>query len=243
MAIDLQKFCNEKPIAGYGGALLYRDIGETKYHILIPLETIPYVEGSVDTFDYDSMNCRSKGQVEGKISLDQKDVDFFWTRDNVRRLEALQGRVIDFMSVNGEFMGRTYRGTIKVRPQDASADIHRGIFTITPMSASTETLIDCRDLIQDTVAFINQIPANLVIGTNPSSVTVQTDPDNATLTVSMQDASNTAFTLSTVSNNAFTISRGASATAGTYYGIVIIKATASDMASYERSIAVEYTVE
>lgn len=238
MAIDLQKFEQEKPIAGYGGALLYRDIGEDYYHILLPLETVPYVEGSVDTFDYDLLNSRSKGKVEGKLTLDQKDVDFFWTRDNVKRLEALQGKVVDFLSVNSEFMGRAFSGTIKVRPQDAGADIHKGIFTITPMSATTETLLDCRDLIQDTVAFINPIPSSLVIAEKGQEVFVQTDPSTATITVSVD---NSAFTAGTVSDGKFTISRGTSSQAGTHYGIVTITATATGMASYERSIAVEYT--
>lgn len=244
MAIDLQKFEQEKPIAGYGGALLYRDIGEDKYHILLPLETVPYVEGSVDTFDYDLLNSRSKGKVEGKLTLDQKDVDFFWTRDNVRRLEALQGKVVDFLTVNSEFMGRAFSGTIKVRPQDAGADIHKGIFTITPMSATTETLLDCRDLIQDTVAFINSIPASLVIGTTATNIIVQTDPDNATISASMLYDDNNAFSAS-VDGKSVSISRNSKTTAsGTYYGVVVIKATTTDnaMASYERSIAVEYTI-
>lgn len=249
MAIDLQKFEKEKPIAGYGGALLYRDIGEQKYHILLPLETVPYVEGSVDTFDYDLLNSRSKGKVEGKLTLDQKDVEFYWTRDNVRRLEALQGKVVDFMSVNSEFMGRAFSGTIKVRPQDAGADIHKGIFTITPISATTETLLDCRDLIQDTVAFINPIPSSLVIGDTGTKVVVYTDPSSATISAVMEDDKDkSAFSVgapekdSKTNSWSFTISRQGSTT-GTHYGVVLIRATTTDnaMASYERSIAVEYT--
>ena len=134
---ELQKYCEDRALTGYGAALLYKESYETLYHLLLPLETVPTPNGSVDTFDFDVLTCLSKGQVEGKESLDQKDVDYLWHRDNVRRIESLQGRVLDFMAVYKDFTARTFTGTIKNRPQDPTADIHRGTFTITPMSASS----------------------------------------------------------------------------------------------------------
>lgn len=174
--MDLQKYCDKRPISGYGSALLYKEFNEDKYHLLIPLESAPTVSGSVDTFDFDILTCPSKGQVEGKETLDQKDVDFLWHRDNVARLEDLQGRVLDFMVVYQDFTAKTFTGTIKVRPQDAGADIMRGTFTITPMSASAETLLDARDLIMDTFVFTQQVPSSLKIGANGETVEIKTDP-------------------------------------------------------------------
>ena len=242
--MDLQKYCDPKTMNGYGSALLYKDATETLYHILLPLETAPTVFGSVDTFDYDLLTCKTKGKVEGKETLDQKDVEFMWHRDNVRRLEELQGKVLDFMVVYQDFTARTFSGTIKVRPNDAGADIMKGTFTITPSSASTVTLLDCRDLIQDTVVFANTIPDSLVIGTTAQSVEVATDPakiestieatcDNSNFKVEVVDATATA-------NAKVTISKSTDAEAGKQYGIVTITAKATGYASWTTSIAVEY---
>lgn len=181
--MNLQKFCDKKAISGYGSALLYRDAqaGDKKYHLLIPLETVPSVNGSVDTFEFDLLTCPSKGQVEGKESLEQKDVEFLWHRDNVARLEALQGRVLDFLAVYSDMTGRKFSGTIKVRPNDVNNDIVRGTFTITPLSASVTTILDCSDIIQDTVAFASTIPAEIEVGVNkPYELDCQTNPATGT---------------------------------------------------------------
>lgn len=174
--MDLQKYCEKRAMSGYGSALLYKEANEDLYHLVLPLETVPTVSGSVDTFDFDILTCPSKGQVEGKESLDQVDVDFMWHRDNVARLEDLQGRVLDFMTVYQDFTARTFTGTIKVRPQEAGADIMRGTFTITPMSATAKTILDARDLIMDTITFTQQIPSSLTIGAEGETIELKSDP-------------------------------------------------------------------
>lgn len=230
------KYCDKRAMSGYGSMLLYRE-GSDLYHILLPLETAPTVSGSVDTFDFDILTCPSKGQVEGKESLDQKDVDFLWHRDNVRRLEELQGRVLDFMVVYQDFTARTFTGTIKVRPQDAGADIMRGTFTITPMSASTTTILDARDLIMDTVVFTNQIASNIVMTSNTHTLEVKTDPTTATFVV---ESDNSNFNGSVVGNTLTINYTGDGDKAE--YAILTIKASAEGYASWTTSISLESAV-
>ena len=229
---ELQKYCDNRVMNGYGSQLLFKDFGEKFYHLFVPLETAPNVSGSVDTFDFDLLTCPSKGQVEGKESLDKKDVDFLWHRDNVRRLEELQGRVLDFMVVYPDFTARTFTGTIKVRPQDTSADIARGTFTITPLSASSTTILDARDLIQDTVVFANQIPASVVMTGSTHTVEIKTDPTTATFEVT---SDNEAFS-GAIAEGKLTITHSGSTKD---YGIILIKASADGYASWTTSIAVE----
>lgn len=221
-------------MSGYGSAFLYKEANEDLYHLVLPLETVPTVSGSVDTFDFDILTCPSKGQVEGKESLDQVDVDFMWHRDNVARLEDLQGRVLDFMTVYQDFTARTFTGTIKVRPQEAGADIMRGTFTITPMSASTTTILDARDLIQDTVMFTNAIDDYIVMSENSYDVVVKTNPADATVTVT----SNNSDFSGAYSEGKVTINyTGAGDTKA--YAIITITATAENHASWSTTIAVE----
>ena len=241
--MDLQKYCDPKTMSGYGSALLYKEANESLYHLLLPLESAPSVFGSVDTFDYDLLTCKTKGKVEGKETLDQKDVEFMWHRDNVRRLESLQGKVLDFMVVYQDFTARTFTGKIRVRPNDADADIMKGTFTITPSSAAVVSLLDCRDLIQDTITFATTIPDSLVIGNTATSVDVVTDPKTGVTITATCD--NSSFKVEAVKptgdeNWKVTIQKGESAGTAPQYGIVVITASATGYASWTTSIAVEF---
>ncbi|MGN0960778.1 MAG: hypothetical protein ACI4PF_01100 [Christensenellales bacterium] len=236
--MDLYKYCEKRAMSGYKSALLYKEYNETLYHLLLPLETAPAVNGSVDTFDFDILTCPSKGKVEGKETLDEKDVDFLWHRDNVHQLERLQGRVLDFMVVYQDFTARTFTGTIKVRPQDASADIMRGTFTITPMSASSNTLLDARDLIQDTISFVNQIPTSVMVGATAEKVEIVTNPkDNVTITTSVDNSN---FVIGDYTDGKISIT--STDNTKTHYGVVMITASADGYASWTTSIALENIV-
>lgn len=234
---ELNKYCENRAMNGYQSALLYKESNETLYHLVLPLESAPTVSGSVDTFDFDILTCPSKGQVEGKESLDQKDVDFLWHRDNVLRLESMQGRVLDFMVVYQDFTARTFTGTIKVRPQDAGADIMRGTFTITPMSARAGTILDARDLIQDTVVFTNSIKPMLNMTGNSETIEVKTDPTTATFTV---ESDNSNFNGS-VSGNTLTINYTGDGDE-VEYAVITITASAEGYASWTTTIAVQSAV-
>lgn len=239
MAINLQKYCDNKAMSGYGSALLYKDeaAGDTKYHLLLPLETVPAVNGSVDTFEFDLLTCPSKGKVEGKETLDEKEVEFLWHRDNVERLEALQGKVIDFLTVYADMTGRKFSGTIKVRPNDVTNDIARGTFTITPISASSKTISDCTDIIQDTVGFASTIPAKyeMYVGTeNAAKLSCKLSPTTGTTATATSD--NNKITVSWASD-VLTITAASAGTA-----VITITASGTGMASWKTYILVEATV-
>lgn len=237
MSINLQKYNDNRAISGYGSALLYKDssAGDTKYHLLIPLETVPSVSGSADSFEFDLLTSTSKGKIAGKESLDEKDVEFLWHRDNVKRLEDLQGKTLDFLAVYADMTGRKFSGTIQVRPNDASNDVFRGTFTITPTSAETTTILDVSEEIQDTVTFTSAIPSRITIKKSETKeMTIGTNPSTATLVAT---SSNTNITASCMSST-LTIS-SSSSTATT--GVVEVKASASGMASWTTYILVEVT--
>ncbi|MBQ7797856.1 MAG: hypothetical protein IJ371_01890 [Clostridia bacterium] len=234
----LQKFCDNRVMNGYDSMLLFKKSGEDKYHLLLPLETVPTVNNSSDTFDFDLLTCPSKGQVEGKESLDQVEVDFMWHRDNVLRLEELQGQVLDFMVVYKDYTARTFTGTIKVRPQEAGADVMRGTFTITPMSAQTTTILDARDLIQLTVAFASQIPSSVEVADGSYTIkNVKTDPTTANLTFA---SDNEHFTASKSGQDITIQYTGEGATKE--YAIITITASVDNYASWTTTIAVENKV-
>ena len=120
---------------GYRSAILYKKEGETKYQFLCASETVPFPFGTKETADFSLMNSPVAGQVEGKDTLEQKEIELLYTRNNAILFEKLKGQVLDFMALTPQLIGYKYSGTIAFRPNDATNDIHRGTYTITPMDA------------------------------------------------------------------------------------------------------------
>ena len=85
-------------------------------------------------------------------------------RDNAYRFGKLKGRTVDFMSINAEFVGYKYTGTLDYRPNDAEADVNRATVTITPMSADATPIYNARDEIAETLCFASSIPATIKVG-------------------------------------------------------------------------------
>ncbi len=152
------KYQERRAQSGYKAAILVKEQNAEKYSLLIASETVPSVFGTQDSFDFDLLNSPVKGKVAGKESLDDKEVEFLLHRDNIWRLHQLKDKVLDFLYFTPDCMGWKFTGTIKYRPNDAEADILRGTYTITPMSADPTEIFDCRDLVEETLCFADVIP-------------------------------------------------------------------------------------
>jgi hypothetical protein len=125
---------------------------------------VPYVFGDKDTFEFDILQSPTKGQVEGKPSLEAQDIEVLHHRDNAYRFNKMKGKTIDFMTVNGEFMGYRFSGTLDYRPNNAEADVNRATVTITPMSADATPVYNARPEIAETLCFASAIPATIKVG-------------------------------------------------------------------------------
>lgn len=184
MAIDNNTFFQVKEaraLSGYRSAWLIKgDNG--KYSLVGATETVPYVFGEKDTFEYDLLQAPTKGQVEGKMSLESQDIEVLHHRDNAYRYEKLKGKVHDFMVINAEFVGYKFTGTLDYRPNNAEADINRATVTITPMSASVTPIFNARGDIEETLCFANSIPATVKVGEKIDLSVVQS---SATVTVTI----------------------------------------------------------
>ena len=239
--MDSQKYNESRAQSGYGAALMFIDPNDTgvgtagKYRLFIPLESVPSVEGSVDTFEFDLLNSKVKGKVQGKSSLDEKDNEFLWHRDSIMRLEKYADQVLDFMVVYGDFTAKKFRGQIDPRPNDVSNDVARGTFTITPMSMEKKTIYDCRSEIIETVFFENAIPDSVVVaGTSgKKEIVVSTDPSNAIVTAV---AKNSSVATATYADGKVTVTGVAKG-----YTYITITASATGMASWETTVLVEVT--
>lgn len=148
---------------GYKSAVLYRKQGDTKYRFLCASETVPFPYGTRDNVEFDLLNSATKGLVEGKMSLEQKDIELLYTPNNAYLFETLKDQVLDFMSLTPDKVGYKYHGKISFRPNDATSDIHRGTYTITPMGASEIPLFMAREQCYSPLFFADVIPYEISI--------------------------------------------------------------------------------
>jgi hypothetical protein len=167
MAVNENSFFQAKEtraLSGYKSAWLYKDLDLGKYCLVGATESVPYVFGDKDSYEFDILQSSTKGQVEGKPSLEPKDIEVLHHRDNAYRFNKMKGKTIDFMSINAEFVGYKYTGTLEYRPNDAEADVNRATVTITPMSADATPVYNARDEIAETLCFNSAIPAAIKVG-------------------------------------------------------------------------------
>ena len=166
MAINSNSFFqyNEtRAQSGYKSAWLVKLPAATKYSLLCATESVPYVFGDNETFEFDLLQSPTKGQVTGKPSLEAQDVEVLHHRDNAYRFMKLEGETLDFLVINSEFVGYKFTGTIVYKPNSAEADVSKATVTITPMSASVTPVLNARDLIEETLMFKNAISESIAL--------------------------------------------------------------------------------
>ena len=185
MALNSNSFFQYKEtraLSGYKSAWLYRDPDLGKYCLIGATESVPYVFGDKDSFEFDILQSSTKGQVEGKPSLEPKDIEVLHHRDNAYRFGKLKGKTIDFMTINAEFVGYKYTGTVEYRPNDAEADVNRATVTITPMSADATPVFNARNMVAETLCFASSIPETIKAG---EAFDISVSQNSATTTYKM----------------------------------------------------------
>lgn len=186
------KYVESRAQNAYGSAILVKDPDTTKnpdgkFSLLIASETVPAIFGSQGSFEFNLINAKVIGKVSDKSTLEDKETEFLLHRDNINRLEYFKGKVLDFLYFTPDFMGWRFTGQISARPNDATAEILRGTYTITPMSADPAPIMDARSLIIETVTILNAVPDSIQVGTSGTSIDVVCDVEGFTTTVEIKD--------------------------------------------------------
>lgn len=156
---------------GYRSAILYKREGATKYQFLCASETVPFPFGTKETAEFNLMNSPVIGQAEGKDTTEQKEIELLYTRNNALLFEKLKDVVLDFMALTPQLVGYKFSGTIAFRPNDATNDIHRGTYTITPMDADSTPYFMARDEALLPLFFNTAIPDEISLASLESDAT------------------------------------------------------------------------
>lgn len=242
MAIDKKSFYRyqeHRAQTGYKATLLVREVTDGAntdlYSMICAGETVPAVFGTPDSFEFDLLNSPVKGKVEGKMSLDPVDVEFLLHRDNIWRLHSLKDKVLDFLYLTPDFVGFKFSGTISYRPNEATADVLRGTYTITPMSADPNPVWNARPLVKETLCFKDSIPETIESSNTLDLSMVQ----DATVTYTINKIKDDG-TLDTTGQETVTATDPNKATVTiSETGLYAITASASEYASWTTTVYIE----
>lgn len=144
-----------------GCALFYRDGTEAngKYHILLPLETIPSFSGDVEEIEYGYTTMASNGLLKGRRSLNSSENDFYWIRDFTNKLLSLKGKQLDLLVILPDYQGYKLRGEVSYRANEITTnELATGTMTITPSWMDEDHIDDVSDLIQETATIVDIDP-------------------------------------------------------------------------------------
>lgn len=160
------KYLENKGQSGYRAAILVSETGDVEggYSLLVASESVPSIFGTNDSFEFDLLNSPVKGKIAGKMALEDKEVEVLHHRDNVYRFEKLKDKTLNFMVIDSQFVGYKFVGTIAYRMNDATADVLRGTYTITPMSADPVPVLDARPFCTETLCFASVVPDDIDAG-------------------------------------------------------------------------------
>lgn len=239
MALDNNaffKYNETRALSGYKSAWLVKMPSASEYSLIGGTETVPYVFGDKETFDFNILQSPTIGQVEGELLLDAQDVEVLHHRDNAYRYEQLKGLTLDFMVINAEFVGYKFVGTLDYRPNNAEADVNRATVTITPMSASVRPTFNARPEIIETLCFKSAIPATIkTTDTIDLSVAQNVTPTITAVTIADGEYDKALETDATANLVLTDLTKVSISTSGLY----AITASADDYASWTTTVYVE----
>lgn len=169
----VNEFDDKRAISGIGGALYFKEPTDSLYAFAFPCESVPSVRGDVDTYEFNIITSRFKGQTEGQISLDKKDVPVLWHRDMIARLQEIADMgELDFLAVAQDYSADQFTATITFKRDDMANDTLKGTVTIIPCATEGDYIADCRSMLKPTVKFISQIPNEVKLKYGDSVVAV-----------------------------------------------------------------------
>lgn len=234
------KFDDTRGQNGIGSQMNVWDDELRKYVLLIPLESVPSVVGSTNTVDVDLLTSDMITKIKGKTTIDDKDQEFLWHRDNILRLSKFKDKQCKFLNSYPDGTGMLYEGQIEYKVDDATSDKLTGTLTIIANKVESTPVMDVRDMMArtcvitsslDTLMEVSKANVNGIkkpLSSNVSGAAFTATSDNTAITSTVSAESDGTSTL---------IIKGTEVG----YGIVTIKCSKEGYASWETTIAVEVT--
>lgn len=227
----------KRGFTGEGGQLNIWDSKLRKYVLFLPLETLPSVVGSVNTVDHDVTTSKSIGKIEGKMTIDNKEITFLWHRDNLVRLNEHLGEQCDFLVSYRDGTGWKFSAKYNYKPDDAGAsEKTTGTLTLIPNAVDDVATLDVTDVMARTCIITTAIDGEIELKANETKTySLVANVDGATYP--KPESSNSNITAE-ITTNTLTITAGTSSKAGDS-SVIKVKAESIGMASWTTTILVK----
>lgn len=214
------------------GAMLFAENSNGKFSLYIPLETVPSVSSTPDSIDIDVTSSSVITKIQGKITMEEKETEFYLHRDSLRKLKKSKGKTEKFLIVNPDFTGYRFDADVSYTQNDAkSGEALKGTIKITPKNDGG-FIDNVYDIIQRTAKFKSAIdPVVELESTTGTYVNViETDPTDATVQATSETSS---IATATCSGGKLTITGVKSGST-----VITLKASKEEYASWETTILV-----
>ena len=177
---------SDRAFTDVGAAILVKDPSDSLYKLLLPVTNIPATGSAPETVEKTVTTEGKKSYIMGRQDSPQKELTFYAHRDNFLRLNAAKGETKEFLQVNPDGTGFLFRGQLSYYQDEVSVGNNiEGKAVITVTSSTEEPVNNVLDLIKPTALFVTEIPDTKIIeGTGTYELSITSDPDDATITVS-----------------------------------------------------------
>lgn len=187
------------------GSGIYTDYfrNDNKFSLLIPTVETPFIGREVGEVEIKVSSADTVTKIEGVETLNAAETTVYMHRDTIRKLEKVNRKTINIISLSGDFTGYKSAVTVSYTPNSATLDdAWQGTIKLTPVSAP-EYIDNCFPLLIPTAHFIGTVPTPVELETTKTlSFSVDTKPAEATVTAVSE---NTAIATATVADGIVTI--------------------------------------
>ena len=230
------QFDENRAKTGYASAWLVKMPNRDKFSLVGLTTQVPYPFGNNETFDVNILQGEGIGKLKGKYSMETVDVPVYHHRDNAYRYNEIIGdSVMEFISINSEFMAYSFEGTLEYKPNTAEASENMATVTIFPIAGSKRPIYDAREMVEETVCLKESIPETIRSGESVDFVAKQTDILTPTFKVEKIAATTNAKTEMTASTD-YTVN-GTKITFNTA-GLMVITVSATGYAPWTTTVYV-----
>lgn len=221
----------DRALSEHKGSCLMNKKTNGKYSLFIPVTNLGEIGSTPEQIEKTVIGNMAKSYISGRKDSPQQALTFYVHRDNLRLLDAYKGTTQEFLRVFPDFSAVKYSGQVDFKYNDTGLDsAEQGEISIT-ITVPEELVDDCYDIIEDTTIFTSDVPEIVTIeGTGTKTINVTTNPSDATVNATSET---TDVATANIENGTLTLT---GVRAGS--SVVSLEATATDYASWKRTILV-----
>lgn len=174
----------DRALSEHLGSGLLSKKSNGKYSIFLPVTNTGEIGSAPSQIQKTVVGNMAHSYVAGRKDSPQLTLTFFVHRDNLRILEAVKGKVVEFLRIFPDFTAVKFSASVNYKYNDTAVGdtAEQGEITLT-VTIPEEVVDNCFDLVEDTTVFISDVPSVLNLTTTGNEIiNIETNPGDAEVT-------------------------------------------------------------